>query len=169
MHDSVYKWVAEVVAEHGLAGRACLEVGSQNVNGTVRDHFTGMYLGVDMAPGPGVDMFADAETLAGLADGEWPVVVSTEMLEHCLRPWLAVQAMGRVCEPGGHVIVTARGYDERGCYGVHDYPWDVWRFSDVSMRLLASDAGLTVQTCIPDPEAPGWFLLAVKPALVEEG
>lgn len=48
-------WVAEQVGLHQLGCRSTLEVGSLNVNGTVRDLFTGVYLGVDMRDGPGVD------------------------------------------------------------------------------------------------------------------
>lgn len=162
MHASCYDWVGKVVAEHGLADRPTLEVGSQDVNGTIRDHFTGEYLGVDMAPGRGVDRIADAEHL-DFHDNSWPAVISTEMLEHCPRPWVAVAEMARVCAPGGYVIVTARGYDERGCWEVHGYPADHWRMAASAMRIMAEDAGLRVIRCERDPEGPGWFLLAVKP------
>ncbi len=162
IHESVRLWVGKVVANYGLAEMATLEVGSQIVNGTVRGWFQGSYLGVDMANGLGVDMIADAEHLSEVIDEDWPVVISTEMLEHCPRPWVAVAEMARVCAPGGHVILTARGYDHRGCWEVHGYPHDYWRFSEGSMRLMAEDAGLDVLTCEVDPEGPGWLLVAEK-------
>lgn len=162
MHGSVYGWTAEIVDWWHLAKLPTLEVGSGIVNGTVRDHFSGKYLGVDIAPGIGVDMVADAETLEGV-EGVWPVVISTEMLEHVARPWLAVIAMTRRSVPGGHVILTARGYDERGCWEPHGYPHDHWRFSELSMRTMAEDAGLTVDTLTADPEGPGWFLHGLVP------
>lgn len=165
MHESVRLWVGKVVANYGLADMPTLEVGSQIVNGTVKGWFHGPYFGVDMVPGLGVDKIVDAEKLYDmLAPGErWPVVVSTEMLEHCPRPWVAVAEMAKVCAPGGHVILTARGYDERGCWELHSYPFDFWRFSEGSMRLLATDAGLEVLSCEVDPEGPGWMLVATKP------
>lgn len=150
-----------MVAERGLSARSTLEVGSQNVNGTIRDHFAGAYLGVDMAPGRGVDQLADAEDL-DFADGAWSTVISTEMLEHCPRPWKAVAEMARVCQRGGTVILTARGYDDRGCWEVHGFPADHWRMAASAMRIMAEDAGLRVLRCERDPEGPGWFLLAVK-------
>lgn len=162
MHRSVMEWMTKTVAEHGLAELDVLEVGSQDVNGTVRPLFTGPYLGVDIAPARGVDQVADAQDLSMFPDGMFDVVVSTEMLEHCPRPWVAVREMARVCSPGGFVVLTARGYDERGCWEVHGYPHDFYRFSDRAMRLLAEDAGLTVLECSRDPEGPGWLLVSIK-------
>lgn len=163
MHSSCYEWVGRIVRQHDLAERATLEVGSFNVNGTIRDHFDGQYLAVDSQAGPGVDFVADAERLhERLALNDWQVVVSTEMFEHVDRPWLAMRELADACAPGGHVIVTCRGYDERGCWPVHDYPRDVWRYSARSLRVLAEDAGLEVLDLVTDPEGPGWFLLARK-------
>lgn len=162
MHGSCLQWVERIVAEEGLAGHDVLEVGSGDVNGSVRPLFHGaIYIGLDARPGPGVDQVAEA-TAIPYRDGLWPVVVSTEMLEHVLRPWQVMAELARVCAPSGRVIVTARGYDERGCFPVHRYPIDAWRFSDVSMRILAEDVGLRVRRLDPDPWAPGWFLLATK-------
>jgi SAM-dependent methyltransferase len=161
MHQSCYEWVGKIVAQYDLAARPTIEVGSCNVNGTVRDHFSGAYLGVDVAEGNSVDRIEDSEHLRD-ADTTWANVVSTEMLEHVKRPWLAVDEMARICAPGGHVIITARGYDHRGCWEVHAYPDDMYRFSDQSMRVLAEDAGLTVCELEADPEGPGWFMHCVK-------
>ena len=148
-----------MVYKYDLAERATLEVGSGIINGTIRPHFSGVYVGCDMYPGPGVDFVADAEDLK-LADDLYPTVISTEMLEHCPRPWRAVQEMARVSS--GFVVVTARGYDHRGCWEVHGYPNDYYRFYASSMRLLAEDAGLTVLELDADPEGPGWLMVAKK-------
>jgi SAM-dependent methyltransferase len=161
LHPSVMQWTAEVVTHYRLAEGDTLEVGSYDVNGTVRPFFTGRYVGCDIAHGPGVDVIADAEFLPW--DPEtWDTVISTEMLEHCPRPWVAVKEMARVLKPGGHLLLTARGYDERGSWEVHGYPHDYWRFSELSFRLLAEDADLEVLEVRKDPEGPGWMLAAVK-------
>lgn len=162
MHPSVLSWVEGIVRDNDLSALPTLEVGSMNVNGSVRPFFTGRYLGVDIAPGPGVDLVMDMGEFDGTLDSDWTVVVSTECLEHVRRPWRAVAQMANLCEPEGHVIITARGYDERGCWEVHAHPVDAYRFSELAMRTLAEDAGLTVQECSADPEGPGWFLYARK-------
>lgn len=59
-----------------------LEVGSLNINGTVRDFFdTPRYLGVDVAPGRGVDLVKKGEDLK-YPDGWFDVAVSAECFEH---------------------------------------------------------------------------------------
>lgn len=161
MHNSVLQWTAEVVTQYKLAEKETLEVGSYDVNGTVRQFFTGPYVGCDITHGPSVDVICDAEYLMWGSE-RFDTVVSTEMLEHCPRPWVAVAEMARVLKPGGHLLLTARGYDDRGCWEVHGYPHDYWRFSDKSFRLLAEDADLDVLEVQRDPEGPGWMLLAVK-------
>ena len=64
-----------------------LEVGSQNINGTVRDYFPSStsYLGIDLSMAKCVDWVVPGE-LIELPD-EWAdVVISTECFEHC-KDW----------------------------------------------------------------------------------
>lgn len=68
--------------------RNVLEVGSLNINGSVRDFFTDCeYLGVDVGSGPGVDLVAYGENLA-YNDDSFDVAVSAECFEHNPE-WLA--------------------------------------------------------------------------------
>lgn len=161
MHASAMAYVAD--AASGLAHdvKDVLEVGSYDVNGSVRPIFSRYaYTGVDRREGPGVDQVAEASHLPFLA-AQFDVVVSTEMLEHDTRPWRSVAEMARVLRKRGTLILTARGYDDRGCYEIHDHR-DLWRFSVDGMRELVEDAGLTVTDARSDPECPGVFLTAVK-------
>jgi len=59
-----------------------LEVGSCNVNGSVREHFINFkeYVGVDWRAGPGVDVVCLAEDIN--FNRQFDVVVSCSMLEH---------------------------------------------------------------------------------------
>lgn len=159
MHDSVMTYVERLVRTHGLAGKATLEVGSLDVNGSVRPLFTGLYHGIDMRDGPGVDEVANAENLAR-HDSRWEVVVCTETLEHVRRPWVAVKEMADALSYGGWLILTARGYDDRGCFPVHGFPEDYWRFSVKGFAMMVNDAGLGIAECIQDPELPGVFCVA---------
>lgn len=59
-----------------------LEIGSLNINGTVRDFYEGgQHVGVDLAEGPGVDLVARGEEL-NFPDGTFDVCVSAECFEH---------------------------------------------------------------------------------------
>lgn len=64
------------------SGAKILEVGSYNVNGSVRDHFQNFasYTGVDFRPGPCVDEVCLAHEMD--FDHEFDVVISSSMLEH---------------------------------------------------------------------------------------
>lgn len=178
MHPTVMEWAARQLAD--LRPLRVLEVGSYDVNGTVRDLFVGVheYVGVDVVPGPGVDQVYDGFDLP-FDTGSFDVVVSTEMLEHCTAPWHVMAEMARVCVDGGHVLVTARGWvvtktwrdsagvevGEVATFGYHNPP-DLWRYSAGAMRALAEHAaGLHVLSVEQDSLVPGWFLHATKPTV----
>ena len=161
MHVSAVTWCAAQVVRWNLSQLSVLEIGSLDVNGSVRPLFTGDYLGIDQREGKGVDKIMDAENLE-LADNSYDVVLSTEALEHVERPWLVLSEMERVCRPEGFVLLTCRGYDERGAFPVHGYPDDIWRFSARALWIMAMDAGLNVRSVDTDEQAPGFFLLAMK-------
>lgn len=103
------RWVRDHVPVY-TDGKLVIELGSRNVNGTVRDLFTGAnYLGIDILAGDGVDVIADAATFATMHQAD--VVVSTEMLEHT---GLALAAdimanMADLVKPGGALIITCAG------------------------------------------------------------
>lgn len=157
MHGSVMAWVGAKVAEHGLAGRSTLEVGSLDVNGSVRGLFAGAYVGLDMRDGPGVDIVGTADALP-FGDATFDVVISTEMLEHDPAPWLSLAEMGRVLQPGGHLLLTTRGNG----FGLHREPHDFWRFMPDAMPRLAELASCTPVALATDPEVPGIFIHAVR-------
>lgn len=113
MHPEAFQWVEMHAPQHRVD---VLEVGSYNVNGEVRQLFTGHYLGIDLHPGPGVDVAVDA------AEFDPPrlfdVVVSTEVLEHTPR-WREIVAMcGVALRPGGALILTCAG-PGRAPHGAH--------------------------------------------------
>jgi SAM-dependent methyltransferase len=164
MHGSVMKWVKQVVSKIDLTDKTVLEVGSYDVNGSVRPLFEGCreYIGVDMREGPGVDYVMNAHDLRFApgyfeinTTGLFDIVISTEMLEHDPAFWLSLKEMGRVLKPGGDLILTARGNG----FPNHDYPADYWRFMPESFGLLFDLAGCEVVEILPDPDkkAPGVF------------
>ncbi len=83
-----------------------LEVGSCNINGTVRDFFQEptLYVGVDRGPGVDVDVVcngADYDT-----EECFDVVISTECFEHDPDWNKTFYNMIRLCRSGGLIIVT---------------------------------------------------------------
>ena len=161
MHKSVLDWAGPKVRELGIGSSSVIEVGSRNVNGSVREFFNGgWYVGVDMQDGTGVDMVARGDNLP-FDDATFDVAISTEMLEHDPFPWLTIPEMARVVRPGGYVILTCRGV------GFHDdpNPKDYWRFTVDSITHLFELAGLEPLEVMPDtdPSHEGVFGVARKP------
>lgn len=103
MHEQARAYVASRV--DGMTFGTVVEVGGRNINGTVRDLFDcDEYVAVDLHPGPGVDVVADATEW----DPDFPVdcVVFCEVFEHTdLWPVLVEQA-ARWLDDGGTLIVT---------------------------------------------------------------
>lgn len=97
------------------------------------------HVGTDIEPGPGVDIVADAHQLDGIAASRFDLIICRSVLEHVERPWLVVQACARVLRPGGHLFI-----ETPQAFPIHGYPSDFWRFTVDGLRILATDAGLTM-------------------------
>ena len=83
-----------------------LEVGSLNINGTVRDFFTDCYyIGIDVAAGKDVDVVCEGQDYNAPSDS-FDVTISCECFEHNPQ-WVKTFAnMYRMTRPGGIVIMT---------------------------------------------------------------
>lgn len=105
MHDAAYRYAARWASDRPIR---VLEIGSLNINGTTRDHFPNAdYTGLDIVPGPGVDIVANAATWT--PDREYDVVICQEVFEHtpdvvdiCLTAY-------RAARRGAHLVVTCAG------------------------------------------------------------
>lgn len=108
MHPDVLHWVRRCL-ERIDPPVSVVELGSRDINGTVRSLFPDVaeYTGVDAVAGPCVDVVADA------ADYQHPTpvdaVVSTEMLEHCERAAEVPSAAAKYLRRGGVFIATMAG------------------------------------------------------------
>jgi hypothetical protein len=106
VHTQAYQFVAE----HAPPGaRRVLDIGGRNINGSPRALFPGaeVYRVLDIAPGAGVDIVADAAVWT--PDGSYDVVVICEVFEHT-AVWPAIAATAyAACAPGGLLITTMAG------------------------------------------------------------
>ena len=157
MHGSVRKWAARHLERIGPVA-SCLELGSMDVNGSLRPLVrTGRYVGVDLRAGPGVDVVMDAADAWRL--GTFELVLATELLEHA-RDWVGVvESIKRACGPHGYMIVTARGPG----YKYHPHPEDHWRFTRRVLANAFRDVHIIDIRDDPDPTRPGVCLAAFKP------
>lgn len=83
-----------------------LEVGSLNINGSVRDYFENcFYTGIDVGPGPGVDIVCSGHEYQQ-PDNTYDVVISAECFEHNPFWEKTFENMIRMCKQKGMIIVT---------------------------------------------------------------
>jgi SAM-dependent methyltransferase len=113
-----------------------LDVGSYNVNGCYREMFESRgftYKGLDMEPGPNVDIVATRPyQWDEIADDIFDAVISGQALEHIEFFWVTVAEMVRVTKEGGLIcIIAPNGFEE------HRYPVDCWRFFTDGMIAIA--------------------------------
>src|SRR4029077_149992 len=159
MHQSVHAFVERTLTFRDILDRRVMEVGSFDVNGSVRPYVESLkpveYLGVDICDGPGVDRICPAEELIatfGLSD--WDCVISTECLEH-VEDWRAcIRNLKGVTSD--LLIVTTRSLG----FPYHPHPVDTWRYELSDMEAIFAD--FNIEKLEPDPEAPGIFLRARK-------
>jgi SAM-dependent methyltransferase len=113
-----------------------LEIGSYQVAGQeeiaeLRSLFPDKeYLGIDIRPGPGVDLVGDAESLP-LHDGTVGTVIAMNTFEHVPHFWRAFDEAYRVLRPDGALLVACPFY-----FHIHSYPNDYWRFTPEAFELL---------------------------------
>lgn len=81
-----------------------IEMGSLNINGSVRQMFSScQYTGVDIGPGPGVDLISRAADVnLPLAD----TIISCEMLEHDEDWQRSLVRMVELLRPGGLLVLS---------------------------------------------------------------
>ena len=123
-----------------IKGKRVIEVGSYDVNGSLRSlvesYYPAEYIGVDIAKGPGVDVIGKAEDiLERFGKESFDIVISTELLEHVLDWRESIHNIKNICKAGGIILITTASY---GC-PYHGHPYDFWRYELEDMKHIFSD------------------------------
>jgi SAM-dependent methyltransferase len=109
------------------------------------DDVAAQYDGADIEPGPFVTYVSPAESLDGVADGAYDLVLCTQVLHLVRRPEKALAEFTRVLAPGGHVFLTTHGV-----YPHHPDPSDYWRWTQQGLPALVEDVpGLELLELVP--------------------
>lgn len=110
-----------------------IEIGSQDVNGTLRDVTPRQYeyIGVDFVQGKGVDVVLDDPYHLPFDSESADIVLSSSCFEHSEMFWLVFLEVLRVLKPRGlfYLNVPSNG-------PFHRYPVDCWRFYPDSGKAL---------------------------------
>ncbi len=112
-----------------------VEVGSQDVNGSLRELCPAdmEYVGVDFAAGKGVDLVLSDPYKLPFENETVDAVLCSSVLEHSQMFWVTFLEMLRILKPSGliYILVPSNG-------DVHRYPVDCWRFYPDSGQALVA-------------------------------
>ena len=111
-----------------------LEIGSRARSGVIRRQMFGgkQYQGIDVLEGPNVDVVGDAHSLSDYFGPEsFDAVYSVSTFEHLAMPWKVAVELNKILRPGGIAYFVTHQ-----ALGMHDMPWDFWRFSDTAWDSL---------------------------------
>jgi SAM-dependent methyltransferase len=136
MHTSAYNHAQRFYATYNSAfpdGFKVIEIGSQDVNGSLRPIFERDcdYTGIDFASGKGVDLVITDPYKFPLPDECADIVISSSCFEHSEMFWLTFLEAMRILKPHGLFYLSA---PSNGVY--HLYPVDCWRFFPDSGKAL---------------------------------
>lgn len=123
-----------------FASGQVLDIGAQDVNGSLRDVCPAQlrYVGVDFVAGKGVDVILDDPYKLPFADQSVDIVVSSSCFEHSELFWVLFLEIMRVLKAPGLFYLNAPSNGE-----IHRYPLDCWRFYPDSGKALVTWAQRT--------------------------
>lgn len=121
-------------AMHAIPDARILDVGGRARSGLERRKLftTKDYVVLDVIADPTVDVVGDAHAMADyFPEAHFDGIISVSVFEHLMMPWVVATQMNRVLKPGGMALVFTHQ-----TLGMHDAPWDFWRFSDTAWDAL---------------------------------
>ncbi len=145
MHDTAYEIGGAFIRAYGkTAPCIVVEIGSMDVNGSLREHIdpSNVYLGLDVEHGKNVDLVIDPLKPLPLRDNFADIVLSSSQMEHDKFFWKTFLELIRVTKDGGYVYISS---PSNGDY--HSYPIDCWRFYPEAGLALAEWASTNGMPC----------------------
>lgn len=119
---------------HLFTKTSVLEIGSLNINGSVRQFFEGCnYLGVDLGPGLDVDMVCQGHLLP-FTDDSFDVVISCECLEHD-KHW--AETFKKMCALSKNLVIMTCATIGRAEHGTFTKDSDAAPFTNDHYRNLS--------------------------------
>ena len=117
------------------AGAKVVDIGSQDVNGSLRECCPAAYkyVGVDVVGGKGVDVILDDPYRLPFQTASVDIVLSSSCFEHSEMFWVLFLEILRILKPDGLFYLNVPANGE-----FHRHPVDCWRFYPDSGRALVT-------------------------------
>jgi len=134
--DNLYMEFVKLVNDQKLR---VLEIGSRVVvqgSSSQRQLFpqAASYVGFDYYPDSNTDVVGDAHKLSQyFGDQKFDAIFSMFVFEHLAMPWVVAMEINKLLEVGGITF-----HHTHQTWPLHERPWDFWRFSEESLKVLFS-------------------------------
>ncbi len=152
MHDTSYAYMENFISKYLDPNKKLdiADIGSFDENGTYRPlfendrtkHQNWKYIGVDLVPGPNVDIIVPHPfKYDNIEDNSQDVVISGQALEHVVRPFLWMTELYRILKTEGLICIICPWYE-----ALHNGPHykDYWRVLPNGMKTLLTESGFEV-------------------------
>ncbi len=133
MHRTARENAARFFRTYKFERAAVVDIGSQDVNGSLKDLCPYDYVGVDFVEGRNVDVILDDPYSLPFTNESKDIVISSSCFEHSEFFWILFLEIMRILKPGGlfYLNVPSNG-------NIHRYPVDCWRFYPDSAQALVN-------------------------------
>lgn len=136
LREDVSNFMRESGSTYDREGSMVLDIAPQDHEGAAPHFSKSSIETLDISPDSGATYIADLceKNDSIIPSDRFDVVVCTEVLEHTLQPFHAVDEIKRVLKPGGIALISVP-YNFR----IHGPLPDCWRFTEHGLRALFKD------------------------------
>jgi len=139
MHPEAYLQMGKLLDKWKWGKANVLDVGSYNVNGTYRGLVMDRgwkYTGIDIVPGPNVDVVVSNPYKFPYLDNVFDIVISGSTMEHVKAIWQWVPELARLVRPEGMLAIITHTQ-----WMYHPHPVDCWRIMPDGAKYLFDLSG----------------------------
>ena len=124
----------------GKAGLTLLDFGCGTMPyRPLLEKYVAQYIGVDLPGNPDADFYAELSGKTNLPSECADLVVSTQVLEHVLKPSEYLRECYRLLKPDGLLILSTHGY-----WMYHPDPQDLWRWTSKGLKRIIEESGFQI-------------------------
>ena len=160
LRDNIVNFMHNSSKEYDKKGNIILDVAPQVHEGAAPFFSKSIVETLDISPSSGATYIADLceNNSKTISDNRFDIVVCTEVLEHTLQPFDAVDEIERILKPGGVALISVP------CnFRIHGPLPDCWRFTEHGLRELFKKFDIKTIKSLDDEDR---FLAPIQYTLV---